>query len=444
MSDFGIEQEQQAVSHQQRQVEEILEYIEDLMAEDDYDKAQEVLTNALRLEHFDLRIYERYAFVLRMVGNAKAAELFEQVAMTRGDNPEALYTVGSTLMKDKMYSSAINPFRRVVELVPMAVNVNFELGYAYLKEFELKDALTYFQAAHEYGPSPTTAFYVAYTSLLLSDLNTTKSLIPYMEEEYAKIGEEPVMLNILKEMIERFEAFPPTDVRDWHFVQYGQPLLRTTTEDLGENEDLNGRYVFINYGFGNVAYVLKTFERLVKEVPGYPEYKFIIPASNRIVPVAYALSAMLGLPLAAPEAIETGDPGLIVTGWTEDLDRVAEHVLDKPHIGVFSFSLGWTLQANICPDVVGYFDQAHRLPWEETMEVLENGERRPRAALEESGEELGARIVVRANEIDAAELDSIIDYYKERAHMLKVGKNANVPRLGFQIESPIQSMRMFV
>ncbi|WP_152559195.1 tetratricopeptide repeat protein [Tumebacillus flagellatus] len=429
---------------QREQLQQMLQHIEDCMAEDLYDRAQEVLNTCLKLEVFDIRVYQRYAFVLRMLDRVPAAELFEKVAMNP-DDPEAYYAVAQALLKDNLFGSAINPLRKTIELVPMAANATFELAYALLKEFRMEDALEHFKTAYEYSPSPNTAFYVAYTSLLSRDVEGAKALFPYMESEYAKHNQEPVMLNILRDMVTRYEAFPPKDLRDWHFVQYGTPLLRTSDEDLGEaNENLNGRFVFINYGWLNVATILVTLKRLIEEVPGFPQYDYIIPASMDVAPIAFAFSEMTGIPLVPREELNTTNKGFLFTSWSDEVRVVAEHMSHNPNVTLFAFSLGWTLQAPVCPDIIGYLDQASRLPWQETMLIHENGERTPRPAMQVPPEVVQYHILERVEGVDQAEVDKLIAYYQERAHLLKVGENINNPRLGFQIESPIESIRMVV
>jgi tetratricopeptide (TPR) repeat protein len=440
-----MSEQEQRDRMEKQQIDEMLQYIEDLMAEEKYDKAQDMLHNALRSKHFDIRIYQRYAFVLRMLELDKGAAIFENCVMNPGD-PEAFYKAAHTLMGDRLFGPAINPLSRVIELVPMAANAVFELGYCLMKEFHLEEALDSFKHSHEMAPSPNTAFYVGYVSMMLNDLETTKSLIPYIEEEYTKANQEPVTLNILKAMVERYEAFPPRprNVRDWHFVQYGTALLRTSDEDLEKETELNGRYVFINYGFLNVAIVLETFRRMVEEVPGFPKFDYIIPASMTAAPIAFALSEMLGVQLASPQALETPMKGLMVTTWTNEVDLVAQRIAHNPNVTLFSFALGFTQQAALCPEVLGYLDQAHRMPWQETVQVTEDGERRHRPAMTEPPEVIGQAILDRVKAVNKEEVDRVIEYYKERAHLLKVGANINDPRLGFQIESPVQSLRMFV
>jgi len=429
---------------QAQQLNEMLQHIEDLMQEENYSKAQDVLNYALRLDLFDLRVYERYAFVLRMQDNHQAADLFEKVVINP-NNPDAYYGVSRALFNGNQYGPAINPLRKVVELVPMAANAIFELGYAYMKEFELTTSLQFLQQAFEMQPNPHAAFYVGYVSLLLDDLETAKAQVPFMAAEFEKSGDEPHMLKILQEMIERYEAFPPQNLRDWHFVQYGQPLLRLSSEDVPESaEQLNGRYVFINYGFLNIATALQTLKRLSEEVPNFPKFDYILPASMRVAPIAFALSQMLGIEMEVPEALDSDRQGLVLTSWTDEVDHISQFLAGRAHVTLFSFSLGWTLQANVCPEVIGYFDQANRLPWEETVEVSETGERTLRPAMTAPPEVIGHYILDRLEATPTEEIDAVVNYYKERAHLLKVGDNVNQPRLGFQIESPIQSPRMMV
>ncbi|MFD2172142.1 tetratricopeptide repeat protein [Tumebacillus lipolyticus] len=437
--------EQEERLRELQQVDEMLQHIEDLMANEEYDKAQDLLNTALRSRFFDIRIYQRYAFILRMLELDKGAEVFESCVMNPGD-PEAFYRVAHTLMGEKLFGPAINPLFRVIELVPMASNAVFELGYCMMKEFHLEESLDHFKHAHEMAPSPNTAFYVGYISLMLKDLETAKSVVPFIAQEYEKSEQEPVTLNILKAMIERYEAFPPRDnnLRDWHFVQYGTPLLRTSTEDLEKESELNGRYVFINYGFLNLAIVLETFRRMVEEVPGFTKFDYIIPTSIKAAPLAFALSKMIDVPLASPQAIESDLKGLIVTTWSNEVDNFANRIAHNPNITLFSFALGFTQQAALCPEMVGYLDQANRMPWEETVQVTETGERQHRPAMTETPEEIAQLILGRLEAVSREEVDRVIEYYQERAHLLKVGDNINQPRLGFQIESPVQSLRMFV
>lgn len=440
-----MNQEQEQKTPQQ-QVEELLGYIEDLMAEEDYSRAQDILNNALRLDHFDIRIYERYAFVLRMMGMGDAAELFEKVAFNPND-PQPLFELARALMKDKMYGVAINPLLRVSEMVPMAAAVNFELGYAYMKEFDIPAARRHFEYAYELEQSPATAYYLGYVALLQNDISITEQLIGYMDRHFETTGEEkPPTLQMLKDMMARYEAFPePQTVRDWHFIQYGTPLLRLSKEDLGDDGDLNGRYVFINYGFGSLAIIMETFTRLIREVPGFPQFEYIIPASYNAAPLAFALSKMLEIPLAPVETLQSERKGLMVTDWTADVDAVAGHIAHNPNVTLFSFALDWTNQAHLTPEVIGYFDQAHRMPWESTVVVEIDGTRTQRPAMEEKPEELAEMILGRLEKIreeDGESIDAVIAYYKERARLLKVGAQMSMPRMTFQVESPIESVRM--
>ncbi|ASS76108.1 hypothetical protein CIG75_14845 [Tumebacillus algifaecis] len=437
--------EQEKLDLGKQQIDEMLRYIEDLMADEQYGKAQDVLNSAMRSDLFDIRIYQRYAFVLRMLELDQAAEVFENCVMNPGD-PEAFYKAAHAMMGDQQFGPALNPLSRVIELVPMAANAIFELGYCLMKEFHLAEALEHFKHAHELAPSPNTAFYVGYISMMLGDVATTKSVVPFIEEEYQKAAQEPVTLNILKGMLERYEAFPPQEnnVRDWHFVQYGTPLLRLSDEDLEKQSELNGRYVFINYGFLNVAIVLETFRRMVQEVPGFTKFDYIVPTSMTAAPIAFALSEMLGVQLANPQALETDAKGLVVASWTNEVDMISPRIAHNPNITLFSFAIGFTQQAGLCPEMIGYLDQAHRMPWEETVQVDENGERTLREAMTAPPEVIGHAILDRVQAVNQEELDRVIAYYQERAHLLKVGNNINQPRLGFQIESPVQSLRMFV
>ena len=425
----------------------MLKHIEDLMADEEYEKALDVLNHALRLDVYEPRVYQRYAFVLRMVGNAQAAELFEKVVYNPND-AEAYYKVAQSLFKSQQFAAAINPLRKVVELIPMATNAIFELGFAYLKEHDFEKARAQFSEAHELQPAINTAFYISYCSLMQRDVEGAKALIPYMEEEYFKILEEPYLAHVLQEMIARYEAFPPQDLRGWHFVQYGQPLLRTSWEDIGQNpEELNGRYVFINYGWLNIALVLETMKRLIEEIPGYPKFEYIMPVSPRVAPIAFAFSELTGIPMAQKEVLESDMHGLVFLSWSDEVERTAQHLVKNPNITTFAFSMGWTLQAPLAPEFIGYLDQASRLPWEATVEVHENGERRPRPAMTAPVEVIGYHILDRHEKMDdedRASIEKVVAYYKERAGLLKIGENANWPRLGFQIESPVQSIRMMI
>jgi tetratricopeptide (TPR) repeat protein len=437
------EQERQLVS-QAEQMQEFLNHIEDLMANEDYERAQTVIRNAMRLEHQEPQLYHRYAFVLRMLDLGAAAELYEKVVMNPGDS-EAYLQVAHSLLGARYYGAAINPLRRVLDMVPMAANTMFELGYCYLKEFDIDAAREYFDHAFELDPNLNTAYYVAYTALLQKDIATTKTILGQTEAQAATEGRElPLMFVVLKQQLERFEAFPPENIRDWHFVQYGTPLLRTSTEDIPEAGELNGRYVFINYGWLNIAIVLETLRRLIQEVPGFPQYQYVIPASRNAAPLAHAFAQMANIPMGSPDALNSEHKGLVFTTWTDEVDMVSQRIGTNPNVTLFSFALGWALQANLSPDIVGYLDQAHRMPWEETVEIQENGERTQRPAIELPIEVLGEHILDRVQGVEQAELDKVIAYYKERAHLLKYGENQNSPRLTFQTESPIPTIRMMV
>lgn len=442
-----LNQEMQVPPTPEAQMEDILKHIEDLMAEENYRQALDLLNNALKIDAFDLRVYQRYSFVLRMLENPQGAELFEKVVMNPGD-PSAYYTVATTLLRERAFGSAIGPLRKVVELVPMAANAHFDLAFALMKEFDLETAMEHFKIAHEYQPNAQTGFYIAYLSLLKSDVAEAKSYVPFLQDEYKKIEEPPVLLDHLNDMIGRYEAFPPKNLRDWHFVQYGTPLLRTSDEDLKDgNDQLNGRYVFINYGWGNLAVTLYTFKRLTEELDILPKYEFIIPGGPKGAPAAYALSELMGIPLTNTEVLKTEKPGLVFAAWTDEVDRVAQHIMNRPDITLFSFSLAFTLQAGLVPDFLGYLDQSNRLPWQSTVLIMPDGERQERPAMSAPIEVVGQFMLDRIEKLsdeEKAEIEEVVNYYKERQHLLKVGNQRAPYRLGFNVESPIQSLRMMV
>ena len=98
----------------------------------------------------------------------------------------------------------------------------------------------------------------------------------------------------------------------------------------------------------------------------------------KVAPIAFAFSEITGIPMAQKDALESDKPGLAFVAWTDEVERTAKHLAKNPNVTTFAFSMGWTLQAPLCPEFIGYLDQASRLPWEATVEVQENGEKRPR------------------------------------------------------------------
>lgn len=442
MTDESINQPQSDVPEESVQ-DQIIRAVEAHLDEDRYDRALELLYGGLRRPEFDIRIYEKAAFALRMSGNHEAAELFEKVLAGKED-PEAYYRLGYQLVQDGVYGPALGPLSRCVQLAPEAAAANYEFAYALMKEFYNEEALHFFGKAFEQEQAMSITFYIAQLLIFLNRSGEASLFIGKLEEQVqAGGGEGEMQLAYLKEMLHRYKTYTPENIRDWHFVQYGTLLLRTFEEDYPHEENSsNGRYALVNFSYDQVAAILAAFQTTIGPLSVFPEYKYVAAAGEDSAPLAYALSKMLMLPVRSlEEGLAAGEQGIVVTAFSDELNAIGGHVWERDDVLLFSFALSWTHELNVLPEVIGYFAQASRLPWQQKIEFDENGEPVMVPADERPAEEIARNILDRVLHVDMHWVGQISDYFKQREQDIIAGKRVDVPRKKFFVHSALGGAR---
>ncbi|GAX90688.1 tetratricopeptide repeat protein [Effusibacillus lacus] len=419
-------------------IQQILDSADEHMDADNYDKALETLQYALRRPEFDIRVYQKAAFVLRMLGRQEAAELFEGVVADPED-PNPCFQLGYQLVQEGLFGSALGPLSRCVRLAPDAAAANYEFAYALMKEFYNEEALHFFARAYEQEQAMSITFYMAQLLLFLGHKEEAASFASKLEEQVRESGEGQAQLDYLRGMFQRASSFPPHNLRDWHFVQYGGLLLRLFEEDHpGEPNESNGRYTFVNFGYDQTAAVLGALQAVVQQTPVFQKYEFAAPAGETSAPLAHALSGMFEIPvLSLEEGLAANKRGIVITAFSDELDPIAADVWDRKDILLFSFAFSWTRESNILPEAIGYLAQGARLPWQARYEAGENGEPVLVEADNRSAGAIAQSILDRLSHIDREWLTELRRYYAGRQFQLVAGNRIEVPRKKFFVHSAL-------
>ncbi|WP_200759182.1 hypothetical protein [Effusibacillus dendaii] len=90
-------------------IEQILASAEQKIDSEEYEEALQILQFALRRPEFDVRVYEKCAFLLRMLERDKGAEMFENVVADVND-PEAFFSIGLRFGAGRIVRSGSWPF----------------------------------------------------------------------------------------------------------------------------------------------------------------------------------------------------------------------------------------------------------------------------------------------------------------------------------------------
>lgn len=424
-------------------IEQILTDADAHIDEERYESAFEILHYALRRPEFDIRVYQKCAFVLRMLGRHDAAELYEQV-VSDPEDAEAYFRLGYQLVQEEAFGSALGPLSRCVKLAPDAAAANYEFAYALMKEFYNEEALHFFGKAFEQEQAMSITFYIAQLLIFLGRSGEASIFVNKLEEQVqAENGEGGMQLAYLKDMLRRYRTYKPQTIRDWHFVQYGTILLCTFEEDYPEEENhSNGRYTLVNFGYQQVANVLAAFQTTIGLLSVFPEYQYVAAAGETSAPLAYALGRMLMLPVKSlADGLASGDKGIVIASFSDELHEIGANVWQRDDVLLFSFALSWTRESDILPEVIGYLAQAPRLPWQSRVELNEQGEPEMVPIDERPVEEIARNILDRVIHADMHWVGRIHDYYKERQVDLMAGNQIDVPRKKFFVHSALGGAR---
>jgi tetratricopeptide (TPR) repeat protein len=425
------------------EIERILADVEKEIDADHYERAMEILHYALRRPEFDLRVYEKAAFVLRMNGNHEAAELFEKVLEDPQD-PEGYFRLGYQLVQEGVYGSALGPLSRCAQLAPDAPAAKYEFAYALMKEFYNEEALHFFIKAYEQEQAVSMLFYITQLLIFLGKSGEAALFARRLEEQVKESGEGEQQLDYIKGMLRRYRTHKAANIRDWHFVQYGTLLLRMFEEDEPEAapNSSNGRYVIVNFSYDQVAAVLAAFQSAIDTIGVFPQYGYIAAAGEASEPIAVALGNMLALPVTSLTAgLSSGQKGIVIASFSDELAGIAADVWERDDILLFSFALSWTQESSVLPEAIGYLAQYPRLPWQERVVLGEDGQPVVVPKDERTAEDIAVHILDRVPHCDRKWISKLCDYYKERREEILAGSQIDVPRKKFFLHSALGGAR---
>lgn len=428
---------------EQSVIDQMLEQADQFMEQDQFEQAMEILQNALGRPEFDLRIYEKSAFALRMLGRHEGADLFENV-LVNAEDPEALYKLGHELLQAGMTRAALGPLHRCINLAPDVATVNYEFGYALMKEFFNEEALYYFHQAAEKEEIIGAHFFMGQLLIFLDRADEAFTFVQGLENVAKENSDVQMQADYLKGMYRRYRTYNPSDIRDWQFIQYGTMLLRMFQEDYPDTDHnpSKGRYTVVNFSEQAVMNVMAALQTLVGTLPVFPKYSYVAFAGPDSAVLAHLLGSMMQLPvkplsdIGAPEEA-SATQGIVLCSGSDELDGVEGDVWGRGDILLFNFWHSWTRESNVLPDVIGYFAQVARFPWQERYERTETGEVGQLPADTRTPEEIAAELLQKVPYADMEWVGRLHDYFKSRTDHLQVGTQADIPRKKFFVHSAL-------
>ncbi|WP_200759183.1 hypothetical protein [Effusibacillus dendaii] len=347
-------------------------------------------------------------------------------------------------MQEGLFGPALGPLCRCVELAPEAPAANYEFAYVLMKEFYHEEALQFFAKAFELEQAPSIAFYMAQLLMFLGRLQEAEAVVhKFAELVNEASGEGRLQLVYLSQMLQRLQTYGADTIRDWHFVQYGNILLRLFEEDHpNEPNDSEGRYTFVNFDYQQVANVLVGLQTLIEQISVFPKYQYVAAAGAGSEPLAHALAALLRLPVRSfAEMVKSGKNGIVIASFNDEVVEIAADVWERKELLFCSFAFSWTVEINIVPDAIGYLAQSARLPWQERAEFDANGQPFRAESDPRSAEQIAGEILRLVPTVDQVWLHRLKQYCQKRTEHLMIGERMEVPRKKFFVHTALGGTR---
>ncbi|MGQ9629697.1 MAG: tetratricopeptide repeat protein [bacterium] len=394
--------------------------------------------------------YELAVKVLRALGEEEEAMMFEEV-LEAADEAEPYYHLGYHYIDCGQYDLAAALLGRCAELAPDSPEVNHELGYALMKTSRFAEAISAFHRAFALEEDFPTAFSLSRCYALT---NAVEEAEEYMRraKRLAVEDDHRELIAELRGIITRLRRFPPSgfkNIRDWHFIEYGGSILNLAEEEFGEgNYVAGGRYVILWSSYQLVGRILTTLVRMMKRLSYRP--RFVLSHGEPARPLSWAVSMALDIPIEEFDPWNTPrERGILITARSEDLGDIVDSLRDhSENLAVFSFSLCWTKDQLVVPEIAGLMSQVCFLPWDEQMRAeydRNEGRRRivnvpkdPRPPQEIARNIWGACDGSREED----ELARILNYYSARRDFLFFNNSNKYPkRAYFSLESPVSGAK---
>ena len=292
---------------------------------------------------------------------AKAAEAFRMAAIL-SDDYESYFSWGHILIDLGRLAEAEYAINQCIQQRPGDPSARYELAYIRYNSGKYQEAVTELTSLLREYPDDWELLFLRASCYLRLESWELAAQDLHRAAEHATDEETRIMIRESLDVSLRHQEFPPgvaLSTKDRLYTDYGAICLGSSEDDGLNIPDYPGGVLSQTH----IATTLRRFHTIYHEI--VRQATVILPTDTESLPLAVALSQILGLPLTSAQTLYDMDVPLVVTGVShgpELHDLVLEYSATEPID--FALSLNWARHVEFMTDIVGVFSQRPcTLPW---------------------------------------------------------------------------------
>ena len=315
-----------------------------------------------------------------------------RAAAASADGAQLLFDLGYQLVEVGLSDVAATVLSRANRLYPREPGIVSELVCALENDLQNDEAVRVLLTIPEHVEQQFVPRYqLAFNRFFCGDVPAARALLPRLRELMTEEPSHPFMLATLTGFSERaamLEGVSPLDRRDlrgWHFVLDGAPLLHLSP--FGRDEGMNGRYGWLQDDESRcIEGIRRASLALTTMGAPMPPRVFALPGRESEI-LARATALVLRVPFQPWPDRGSQEPGLIVAYDLAEVVAAAweSHQGDDPppllaqlgehHPGqiLWSHVCCWTRSLPIAADLVTFHVEFASSPWSERIRVRAEG-----------------------------------------------------------------------
>lgn len=420
---------------------------------------------------------ETYELAARCLANLKggeaAARLFD-TAIAQFDSSRAFCDLGWHFVGAFNDHAAMAMFRRAFHLVPGQTEAGVEMAAALCAIRQPEKAREVLRQCN------LSDFWVGYqyywASLLCGISDDVEAFVKAARPRKVPFTKtSSFRMEILDKMDEfrtRLETLghPESQIRDWHFIQYGAAILnynyRLSYRPIQRDGELligvdnsstkiieGGRFVQFAVPYPMLQETLNKLKMLLDNLGRNPQFVLSLPDRDSRI-IAQGVANVFDLPLIMADSNVDQEASLLVAANSHSLWGVKCQEVRRNQT-VFSFNLDWLYKKVCTPDIAGVMSYSCKFPWQEDFPIfntqtnqpeIDPETKRPRLALADnrSPEEIAGQFSSKMSKIptrpgEMCTFDELLEFYRKNAPLLKGGEFGGNRRWTFMKDSPIAS-----
>lgn len=359
-----------------------------------------------------------------LLNDVTGADLFSALARDP-ENPDLLYRTGYHLINMGRPEVARSFLETCLRLMGDNADVLYELGFCNYYDRKYGRAADILKkASPDLDPERSLAADLLTIECLLYADRTEEGrrMLQHHADDFRRAdrGDTVDALELMYLRNDRIQLDKPWDLRTWHFIKHGGMILAQSNlkESRGYFESLSMNALAV----GAVLRLLKAVLEGLK-IP----LEAILYVEGESFPLAMALGSLLSRPIRSFENRSGGDELLVVADM-DSLSSFSAHPVNRDDCAyLFCFQVFPLREYMLLPDIVGVMALNFRFPWQERVELIDDGRGNPKArsipADTRDPQILGAELADAARLLPQdAKAPKIVSFYKAHRELL-VGCN---------------------